>query len=73
MFGRFAAKDCFIALTYQFRVLLEGDLWEREVERCCCAWTKLFGITACLEKDSPNDYLSANFIVAKPRRGRAGA
>jgi hypothetical protein len=68
IFGRFAATNCFVALTYHFR---EGLVWKTEVNRCCDEWISLFGATPCFQGNSPNDYISSNLRVAEPRRRRA--
>jgi len=64
VFGRFAAKDTFIALTWDYRENFEGGVyWANEVARCTDAWESLFGTLSPLKGNSLNDYLSHNFYA----------
>jgi hypothetical protein len=41
--GRFAARDCFIVLDWNYReVLDERDEWNNAIRRCQTAWRELF-------------------------------
>ncbi|HUB15951.1 MAG TPA: hypothetical protein VMB34_28655 [Acetobacteraceae bacterium] len=42
--GRFVAKDCFVALDWNYReVLAEDDTWADIRNECLAAWRNLFG------------------------------
>lgn len=43
VFGRFAALDMFVALTWDYRENIEGeDYWAEQVRMCVAAWDRLF-------------------------------
>lgn len=56
--GRFAEKDTFIALTWDYR---ENFNWKYEIQRCKEVWKELFGTTPPLAGASLDDYLSGNY------------
>jgi hypothetical protein len=62
VFGRFADKDLFIALTWAGRENLPGDKdWRNEREACKAAWRRLFPSYPPFIGESLNDYVSTNY------------
>ena len=61
-FGRFAGKDTFIALNWNYRENLEREAdWIPEVERCREEWDRLFNPYPPFRGASLNEYLSGGF------------
>jgi hypothetical protein len=61
-FGRFAEKDIFVALTWDFRENLQtADDWNAEIRSCKNEWKKLFGPLLPHAGKSLNEYVSYNF------------
>lgn len=69
--GRFASKDCFVALDWNYREnLSEESDWEDIIEECKTAWSDLFGGLTPHQGSHVNEYLSSNFedVPASPWR-----
>lgn len=61
-FGAFIGKDTFVALTWDYRENICGEIdWQREIEHCKLVWKNLFGTLARFEERNLNEYLSENF------------
>jgi hypothetical protein len=56
-FGRFSEPDTFIALTWNYREIID---WPAEVERCKAAWAKLFGDIPPHKGNSIDEYITYN-------------
>jgi hypothetical protein len=72
--GRFAAKDCFIALDWNYReVLGEDDEWDNAIRDCQTTWRELFGDLPPYQRSHVHEYISSNFedVPAGPRRKSA--
>lgn len=65
VFGSFAEKDTFVALTWDYRENV--DDWHEKVVECRDEWKKLFGDLLPLIGKTPNDYLSYNFRSVSPK------
>jgi hypothetical protein len=66
VFGRFAEKDVFVALTWEFRDGLGGPAsreWRDAREGCKAEWRKLFPTYPALGRDNLHDYASNIFLV----------
>lgn len=62
VFGAFAKKDWFVALSWQFR----SDVnWDDDPPDCRQQWIDLFGEPPPNLGDNPNDYLTSNFHVVR--------
>jgi hypothetical protein len=72
--GRFVAKDCFVALDWDYRKNLdEDDTWAGIRDECRSAWLSLFGNLQPHQGSNVHDYLSSNFTVVSADRRRKGA
>lgn len=59
VFGCFAARDTFVALTWNFRENLDGpEGWDEEIEDFKRAWRELFGATEPFKGRSLDEYLT---------------
>jgi hypothetical protein len=59
VFGRFAEKDSFIAVTWALREHLDEDSeWNRCKQIVKCEWRNLFFANEPFSGDHPNDYIS---------------
>lgn len=61
VFGRFAYRDCFVALTWRFRKELEGResrAHKKEIRNCLAAWRRTFPSYNAFTGESVNDYIS---------------
>lgn len=56
-FGRFSEPDTFIALTWNYREIID---WAAEVERCKAEWMKLFGEIPAYRGTTIDDYVTYN-------------
>lgn len=66
VFGRFAEKDAFVALTWGFREDLGrpgSKEWRDAIEQCKTEWRKLFPTYPPLSGADYNDYVSNFFLV----------
>ena len=66
VFGHFAFKDTFVALTWRHRSDLDGPRsksWRDEIQRCKAEWRKLFHPYQPHRGESLHDYLSEPFFV----------
>lgn len=64
MFGMFAAKDLFVAMTAAFKEdLLNETDYPAEIERCKREWRRLFPSYNPSLGDSADAYLSNSFLV----------
>jgi hypothetical protein len=61
VFGGFAAKDTFLALTWDYRENI--DDWAYEIDRCKDAWASLFHPSLPHHGATLDDYLSSNFYA----------
>jgi hypothetical protein len=69
--GRFAAKDCFVALGWDYRENLDSDQrWTDLANECVNQWRTLFSDNPPHQGKHVDDYLSSNFkdVPANPRR-----
>ena len=65
VFGRFAFRDCFVALTWRFRRELggrESREHKKEIRSCLAAWRRTFPAHDALTGESVNDYVSEKAI-----------
>jgi hypothetical protein len=63
VFGRFAERDVFIALTWARREALPNSReWRNAREGCKAEWRKLFPTYNAITGDNVNDYVSINAI-----------
>lgn len=60
VFGRFAERDTFVALTCEYRELVD---WNVEIQRCAERWSDLFG-ELIFKGAKLDDYLSYNWGTA---------
>lgn len=60
-FGRFAAKDTFIALTWAYREDIDREDWPYEIRRCLDAWSGLFDPFQPFKGANLHEYLSEPF------------
>lgn len=53
IFGRFAAMDCFVGLTWHYRSQLGDDqrLWRAAIDECKAEWRRLFNYPPHMEVD----------------------
>lgn len=61
IFGRFAGKDAFVAITMQHRTILDhirSRAWAVEIRRCATEWTRLFPHLEPHTGNSTHDYVS---------------
>ena len=58
VFGCFAQRDWFVALTWQLR---ENVVWDDDIRACREAWTGLFNEPPPDLGNTPKAYLSGNF------------
>ncbi len=66
VFGRFAEKDVFVALTWELREPLLGPgsrEWRDAREACKAEWRKLFPAYPALARDDLHDYASNIILV----------
>lgn len=64
IFGRFAEKDCFIALHYAKRdELRNDDDWDTAIKKCKTIWTHIFPSYQPLKGKNRDDYLTNSFEV----------
>jgi len=61
VFGAFAAKDWFVALTWEFRNEVD---WDFEPTNCLKTWIDLFNTAPPYLGSDANDYLSSNYSIA---------
>lgn len=63
LFGSFAGKDCFVALTWAYRWYLDNDLekWNAALAGYKAEWRKLFIVYSPLPGASIHDYISKKF------------
>jgi hypothetical protein len=69
--GHFAAKDCFVALGWNYRENIDGNEgWDDIIKECKSVWRDLFGDLPPHQGSYVSDYLSSNFWIdpATPRR-----
>jgi hypothetical protein len=65
VFGCFAAKDHFVAIRWEYRMYVD---WDADPKGCIEEWTSLFGYAPPSLGRNPNDYLSANYHIARANR-----
>ena len=61
IFGRFADRDCFVALNWRLRRELGGpgsQEYRKEIRNCLSAWRRIFPSYDALTGNSVNDYIS---------------
>lgn len=64
IFGRFAAKDCFVALHYAKRDELQKPKgWEKAENKCIQQWRLIFPTFKPLSGETRDDYLSNSVEV----------
>jgi hypothetical protein len=69
VFGRFAARDFFVALTWTYRLDLGpqgSEVWDSEKQRCVAEWRRLFfGATyqPLTNGSYPDDYISNYYLI----------
>ena len=65
LFGQFAEKNRFVALTWEYRSYLgnDADKWYAAMEECKAEWRKLFPAYDPLLGEHVHDYVSKKFIV----------
>jgi hypothetical protein len=61
--GAFGGYNLFIALTWNYRELIEStELWEKEIENCKAEWDKFFSPIPRFKGETLNEYLS-NYLA----------
>jgi hypothetical protein len=66
LFGRFAAKDFFVALLWEWRIFLGGPrsrMWRDVSVQCTTEWRGLFPSYDPASGDYPDAYLSDSFLL----------
>jgi hypothetical protein len=69
LFGRFAAFDLFVALTWGYRKMLGGrddPRWKVPIRQCITDWQNLFPAYGPWEGDYPHGYLSNPYVLGDP-------